>query len=68
MAKKKKKKKAAKPKKTTTTPGVTVEKPGFNVYTMMLVLSLITITVACLLLYAEIGTYGGFGAKPWNAR
>ncbi len=68
MAKKKKKKKPAKPKKTPTTPGITVEKPGFNVYTMMLVLSLIAITVACILLYAEIGTYGGIGAKPWSGR
>ena len=66
--KKKKKKKKQKPKKAAKTSGVAVQKPGFNVYTMMLILSLIAITTACILLYMELGTYGGINAKPWNVR
>lgn len=59
----KKQKKAKAPK----TPGVALEKPGMNVYTVMLMLSLLAITTACILLYSELGTYGGFG-DAWKTR
>ena len=66
--KKKKKQKPAKKAKAPKAPGEAIEKPGMNVYTMMLILSLIAITTACILLYMELGSYGGIGAKPWNVR
>lgn len=37
-------------------------KPRANVYTMMLVVSLCAIIVACLLLWRELKSYGDF---PW---
>ena len=37
--------------------GVIVEKPKFNVYTMMLLLSLIAILIGCLCLYLEMKEY-----------
>lgn len=56
--KKPKKKKVKKAK----APGVAVEKPGMNVYTIMLMISLAAISLACLLLWMELGTYGDY---PW---
>lgn len=38
------------------------QKPRFNIYTMMLVISFIAITTACTLLYLELQLYGVF---PW---
>lgn len=40
-----------------TNRGVYVEKPRFNVYTMMLMLSFVAIVVACLCLSAELKMY-----------
>lgn len=42
--------------------GDVVQKQGTNVYTWMLVLSFVAITVAALLLLAELQSYGDF---PW---
>lgn len=65
-AKPKKPKKAkAKAKKPSGGSGVAVEKPGLNVYTVMLLLSLLAITIACILLYMELGQYGGLG-QAWK--
>jgi len=60
--KKKPKKKKVKKAKKAKAPGVAVEKPGMNVYTIMLMISLAAISVACLLLWMELGTYGDY---PW---
>lgn len=38
------------------------EKPKADVYTMMLIVSLIAITVACVMLYLEGSSYGTW---PW---
>ena len=43
------------------TPG-TFQKPRFNVYTMMLFISLVALIIACVLLYQELLLYGDF---PW---
>jgi hypothetical protein len=37
--------------------GVIVEKPRWNVYTMMLLLSLLAIIIACVCLYLELKDY-----------
>jgi hypothetical protein len=58
---KKKKKKTKK-----TGGGVAVQKPAFNIYTTMLVLSLVAVTTACVLLWLELGTYGEW--PQWRAR
>ncbi len=42
--------------------GVVVEKPGLNIYTVLLIIALACISIACLLLFLELGTYGDF---PW---
>lgn len=72
LLKKKNKAKKAKPKKAkkakakkSSSPGVALEKPGLNVYTVMLMLSLLAITTACILLYMELGQYGGLG-EAWK--
>ncbi|MCA9154062.1 MAG: hypothetical protein KDA55_18935 [Planctomycetales bacterium] len=39
-----------------------VEKPRFNVYTMMLIISLIFIILAIVMLYNELALYGSY---PW---
>ena len=41
-------------------------KPGFDVYTMMLVISLVAVIIACVLLWLELRSYGPF--PWWNAR
>jgi len=38
------------------------EKPGTNVYTVMLILSFCAIVVACTLLYVELTRFGNY---PW---
>ena len=42
--------------------GVSVQKPGSNVYTVMLLIALVALIIGCVLLYLEIDSYGGFGA------
>ena len=44
--------------------GVIVEKPKANVYTVMLILSLIAILIGCLCLYLEMKEYN----FEWKAR
>ena len=46
--------------------GLSREKPRTNIYTMMLILSLISIITACVLLYLELQSYGSY--PWWNAR
>ncbi|MEM8865779.1 MAG: hypothetical protein AAGF31_09585 [Planctomycetota bacterium] len=42
--------------------GVIVQKPKTNIYTVMLIVSLVAMIMACVFLYLEIGEYGGFGS------
>jgi hypothetical protein len=48
--------------------GVMVDKPRFNIYTMMLVLSFLALFIGCLCLYGEMAAYSGPGGTPWNTR
>jgi hypothetical protein len=45
-----------------------VQKQRFSIYTMMLILSFISVTIACILLWAEMGDYmkEGDAWPPWN--
>jgi len=43
-------------------PSVINKKPQLNVYTVMLIVALVSLLLACLFLYLEILEYGGFGA------
>lgn len=43
-------------------PSVLVKKPQMNVYTVMLIVALLSLMLACLFLYLEIREYGGWGA------
>jgi len=55
--------KSAKPAATTpaaaplASRGVVVEKPKADIYTVMLIVSLVAIVIACLCLYLEMRTY-----------
>ena len=40
--------------------GAAEEKPRFNIYTMMLIISLLAIIMACFLLWYELKSYGPF--------
>ena len=42
-------------------PTVLTKKSAWNVWTAMLLISLVTLLIAALLLYLEIREYGGFG-------
>jgi hypothetical protein len=42
-------------------PTVLTKKSAWNVYTAMLLISLVALLIAALLLYLEIREYGGFG-------
>lgn len=42
--------------------GVIVKKPKTNIYTVMLIISLVAMIMACVFLYLEVNEYGGFGA------
>jgi hypothetical protein len=42
--------------------GIVREKPRTNIYTVMLILSLLAISTACVLLWLELTSYGPF---PW---
>jgi len=43
-------------------PSIINKKPVLNVYTVMLIVALVSLLMACLFLYLEISEYGGFGA------
>ena len=43
-------------------PSVISKKPQYNIYFVMLIIALISLLMACLFLYLEIRSYGGFGA------
>lgn len=45
-------------------PSVINKKPRYDVYFVMLLVSLIAILIGCLFLFLEIRAYGGWGA--WN--
>lgn len=58
-------------------PSIINKKPQYNIYFMLLVVALLSLLMACLFLYLEIRSYGGFGAfrgsvgavsipLPWN--
>jgi hypothetical protein len=55
--------KPAKPAAPTAARGVLVEKPSFNIYTMLLILSFVAIAIGCVCLYAEMSAYN-FEIKP----
>lgn len=61
-AKAKKAKKTKTKKSKSSSPAVALEKPGMNVYTVMLMLALLAMTVACMVLYMELGRFGDY---PW---
>lgn len=42
-----------------------MEKPQTNVYTMMLIIALIAILIACVMLYMEMASYGPF-LQSWK--
>ena len=44
-----------------------MEKPSTNVYTMMLIISLLAITIACIMLFLEMTSYGPF-LSSWKTR
>jgi hypothetical protein len=59
------------PQDSTPTPAPTEQrqrrkKPSMNVYTAMLGLSLVAMFVACLLLFWELGSYGGSIGTWWK--
>lgn len=41
--------------------GIQVAKPRTSIYTVLLIISLLALMLGCLLLYLEIGEYGGLG-------
>ncbi len=43
-------------------PSVINKKPVLDVYTVMLIVALVSLLMGCLFLYLEIKEYGGFGA------
>ena len=43
--------------------GVVVQKPKTNIYTVMLMIALFAMIMACIFLYLELGQYGGFNAS-----
>jgi len=42
-------------------PSVLKKKPVMNIYTMLLIISLVSLLLGCLFLFLEIREYGGFG-------
>lgn len=69
--KKEKKPKAKKPKPSGKAqakpkgPGVVVQKRPTDVYTVMLMISLAAVLLACLMLWLELSSYGSF--PQWSA-
>ncbi|MCH7753275.1 MAG: hypothetical protein IH898_14130, partial [Planctomycetes bacterium] len=47
-------------------PSVLAKKPQLNVYTVMLIVALLSLMLACLFLWLEISEYGGWGS--YNGR
>jgi len=43
-------------------PSVLKKKPQMNIYTVLLLIALVSLLVACVFLYLELHAYGGFGA------
>lgn len=43
-------------------PSVLNKKPQLNIYTVLLIIALLSLIMACLFLYLEIREFGGFGA------
>ncbi len=43
-------------------PSIINKKPVLDVYTVMLIVALVSLLMACLFLWLEIGEYGGFGS------
>ena len=43
-------------------PSVLKKKPQLTVYTVMLIIALLSLMLACLFLWLEIAEYGGWGA------
>ena len=43
-------------------PSVIVKKPILDIYTVMLIVALVSLLMACLFLWLEISEYGGVGA------
>ena len=43
-------------------PSVITKKPVWNVYSVMLIVALISLLMACLFLTLEINSFGGFGS------
>jgi hypothetical protein len=58
-------KKERKPKAVKAKSDIVVQKPDTDVYTVMLIISFISILTACLLLYIELSRYGSY--PWWNA-
>lgn len=52
------------PKAASAPRGVYVGKPSFNVYTMMLVLSLVALVIGSVFFYLELTDYGP--GTPWS--
>jgi len=44
------------------TPSVLKKKPQMNIYTVLLLIALVSLLTACVLLFLELNAYGGFGA------
>ena len=42
--------------------GILVPKPKTSIYTVLLIISLVALLIACLFLWLEISEYGGWGA------
>ena len=47
---------------TSASPGVFVQKPKTTIYTVMLMVAVAAMLLACLFLWLEISSYGGLGA------
>ena len=47
----------------TSARGVYVDRPGFNIYTMMLVLAFLALVTGSVFMYLELYDYGP--GKPW---
>ena len=43
-------------------PTVLKKKSALNIYTMLLIIALISLVLGCVFLWLEISEYGGFGA------
>ena len=46
---------------------IPTQKQKTDIYTVMLIISLICLVVACFLLVAELNRWGSFPGRPWDA-